>query len=278
MAVWWGAKGRGWSVGTALCIAWGCAAPAGAQKVEGVVREEVTGAVLEGAELSLLDAFGAVRASAAADAQGRYALDIPEPGFFRLRASRLGYATFTSETFFVDPSQAVTADLFLAVRPIELEEVDVTAAGRVSRLVAAGFYGRRERGVGHFLLREEIEALHPRRVTDVFRGVPGVEIQRVGSDGRTDLVMRAGRSLFFRIDPGRSGPMTCYPSISIDGLVVRTGGVQPGGVSGEIGRWSDLVHVNDIEGVEVYPSAAGMPAQVSGSVSPCGAVLIWTKG
>jgi hypothetical protein len=33
----------------------------------------------------------------------------------------------------------------------------------------------------------------------------------------------------------------------------------------------------DVEGVEIYTSPAGLPVQYSGYLSPCGAILIWTR-
>lgn len=43
-------------------------------------------------------------------------------------------------------------------------------------------------------------------------------------------------------------------------------------------HWQDLVTVQGIAAIEVYPGQGGMPGWVSGNVSPCGAVLLWTKG
>lgn len=121
------------------------------------------------------------------------------------------------------------------------------------------------------------------RTADTFRGIFGVEVVSAGAAGTFDLILRGGRTQVFRIQPDtRDGPLVCYPSISIDGQVVRVGGVQPNRDSGarprDVGKWSDLVHPDDLEAVEVYPGGAGMPVQVAGQISPCGAVLIWTRG
>jgi len=42
--------------------------------------------------------------------------------------------------------------------------------------------------------------------------------------------------------------------------------------------WQDLVSVHEIAAIEVYAGQGGLPDWVAGDVSPCGAVLFWTKG
>jgi hypothetical protein len=61
-----------------------------------------------------------------------------------------------------------------------------------------------------------------------------------------------------------TGRMGCPLAVAVDGLIVS--------------NWTEVVHVNDIEAVEVYPSPAGLPAWMFGTRGRCGAVLIWTKG
>jgi hypothetical protein len=217
------------------------------------------------------------------DSLGAFAFSIRQAGMFRLQAVRIGYITFTSDAFLVEDTSAVEADVFLGVNPIELPQIDVVTDAQIQRLDQVGFYRRRELGFGHFLTREDVLARHPEHVEDVFRGIPGVRVVSAGSPGTYDLIMRGGRSMIFRIQPDRKqGPQTCYPSISIDGHVVRVGGVQPNyeSASGprDVGKWGQLLHPNDVEAVEVYPGAGGLPVQVAGQVSPCGAVLIWTRG
>ena len=33
----------------------------------------------------------------------------------------------------------------------------------------------------------------------------------------------------------------------------------------------------NLEAIEVYPSPAGLPVQYSGYLSPCGAILLWSR-
>jgi hypothetical protein len=257
-----------------------CGPVAAAQTVEGFVREKVSFVVITGADVTLTNQANGTVVRAVSDETGRFSLDIPEAGLYRVGAARLGYEPFESDPFFVDAGQNVSADLFLKVRPIELKPLDVVTDGTVRKLSLAGFYRRMERGIGHFLVREDIEVLDANRVTDLFRQIPGVQVVVDVAQGTGDVIMRGGRSTFTRIG---ETPQVCYPSITIDGQLVRAGGQQPANWSDvqksprQVGTWGELLRPDDVEAVEVYAGGAGLPAQVAGNVSPCGAILFWTR-
>ncbi len=116
----------------------------------------------------------------------------------------------------------------------------------VPRLARVGFYRRQAGGFGYFLTPEDLEALHPVFLEDLFWNMAGVRMRR---DGRVES------QRFYR---------PCSLGVAVDALVVSD--------------WTAVVHVGDIEAIEVYPSSAGVPAWLFGPVSPCGAVVIWTKG
>lgn len=265
------------SLGGILLVAL-CGPIAAEQTVEGFVREEASSVAISGADVTLTNQADGTVVRATSDETGRFSLRIPEVGLYRIGAARIGFEPFVSDAFFVGAGQSVTADLVLKVRPIELAPLDVVTEGRVAELSRAGFYRRMERGFGHFLLREDIEALHANRVTDLFRRLPGVQVVADGAQRTQDVIMRGGRSKFIRIGKPLE---VCYPSISIDGLLVRAGGPQPANWNSsgnrQIGTWGQLLHPDDVEAVEVYAGGAGLPVQVAGSLSPCGAILIWTR-
>lgn len=271
---------RSWSGLGAGLVALFAASSASAQTVAGVVREESTSVVIVGADVTLTSQVGGVVARTVSDSTGRFTLRIPAAGLYRLGASRIGYEPFASDPFLVTPDQRATADVFLRIRPVELDPLEVVTEGQVQRLAQVGFYRRLEMGFGTFLTREDIQASHADRLADVFRGLPGFSVVSSGGS-RFDLIMRAGRSQFFRIDD--LGAQTCYPSISIDGMVVRRGGPQENSSTGansgsrDVGTWGEPLHPDDLEAVEIYRGQGGLPVQVAGSVSPCGAVLIWTR-
>ncbi|MCH7565622.1 MAG: carboxypeptidase regulatory-like domain-containing protein [Gemmatimonadetes bacterium] len=233
--------------------------PVWAQTVQGTVLDAESGAPIHTADVVLLAMDDSVVGGDITDEEGRFVLRGPGAGSYRLRATRLGFASFTTEAFALEPGQNVLAELRLELNPIPLDSLAAIVEGqKPRRLVRVGFYKRQARGFGSFLSPDDIEDRHPVYTTDLFWGMSGVRVRR----GRLDSwdVVQFRR-------PG------CRLSVSIDGMVVQIGG--PPGRSRD---WQGLLHVNDIEAIEVYPSVAGVPAWAFGTVSPCGAILIWTNG
>jgi len=154
-----------------------------------------------------------------------------------------------------------TVDLRVALSadPIALEPLVVTAL-RDRRLELRGFYDRRtsgERlGQGFFFERVELEKRTLADVTSLFRELPGVEVRcsgsrncRVGSTRRTGCTQ-----------------MDVYVNGS---LVIGDSRMDPVGID-------ELVRPADIAAMEVYTSAASVPADFSGMTGRCGAIVIWT--
>jgi hypothetical protein len=56
----------------------------------------------------------------------------------------------------------------------------------------------------------------------------------------------------------------------IDGMVVRHSG---GGGSLD----SLIPSLDEIEAIEVYTGSAGLPPQLAGMTSPCGAIIFWMR-
>ena len=230
------------------------ARPAWAQAVQGTVVDAESGAPIYMADVALLATDDGIVGRHVTDKDGRFVIRVPEAGSYWLRATRIGYASFTTDTFALETGQDAVAELRLQLSPIPLDPIEAVVEGRVPRLVRVGFYKRQELGFGHFLTPENLEALHPIFPEDLFYGMSGVQVQ---SRGR---VMGS----WYR---------PCALSVTVDGLLVQRGGTPP---SKTDPSWTDLMHVNDIEAIEVYPHPGGVPVWTRSS--PCGAILIWTKG
>jgi hypothetical protein len=112
------------------------------------------------------------------------------------------------------------------------------------------FWRRRERGVGRFFTRADIERRNPIRVTDMLRTIPGISVVRVGSTTQIRSTRFGGR---------------CGPRIWIHGMQLFDSDLDL------------LVHPQDVEAIEVYRGSGETPAEFSGAFNPCGAIVIWTR-
>ena len=101
----------------------------------------------------------------------------------------------------------------------------------------------------------------------------GVDIE--AEPGPLDRSAGGGYGFRFRTPDGLpmsiSSDLVQHPSVVLDGAVLQVGGVS-GGLSAD-----ELLNPFNIEAVEVYPSAAGVPVQYGGYMSPCGAIVAWSR-
>ncbi len=206
---------------------------------------------------------------AVSGSDGQFSVHLPAVGDYRLLASRLGYVNNITEPIAVDSTGEASAILRLIPDPVSLDTVSVVAKKGVPAaerpipfLVDAGFYDRQRKGVGYFLMHADIEKRDPVIMSDVLRGLPGVRVQCT-SALRCRITMRAATTMFF----GKK----CEPSVVLDGVLLSAGG------SGGAGSVDALLNPFNIEAVEVYPSEAGVPVQWGGYVSPCGAIIAWSR-
>jgi hypothetical protein len=118
--------------------------------------------------------------------------------------------------------------------------------------VLVGFETRRKEGVGYFVTRAQIEKRHPILLSDMLRMIPGA-VMTTGETGR--VMLRFSRSA-----------KNCPPQFYVDG-------VQATGFN------IDDMAPGDVEGVELFAGAAGLPPEFNRmrGTSNCGSVLIWTR-
>lgn len=207
---------------------------------------------LPGATMSLLDEGGARLAGTQTDSTGSFGLSAARAGAYGLRAERVGYRTAATPAMELDAGDTLRVEFRLSTEAVLLGPVVVT--GRPRRLTGAlrEFHERAERRAwGSFVTREEISRRNPVRTTDLLRTLPGVRLAPTRS-GRHAVLLRGG----------------CPARVYLDGIRVRLAGTSI----------DDLVRPPELEGIEVYPGEAGIPAQYGGlSGGGCGAVLLWTR-
>jgi hypothetical protein len=247
--------------------------------ISGHVVDDSTGELIAGVRVMVLRENGALLRTVMTDGRGHFSVTLPSAGRYRLSADRLGYQPATSPPFFVDAREQTLVEMRLVVDAVLLAPLEIvgrTAAERNATL--AGFYGRMNRGLGHFISREEIANRNASHVADLLRAVPGVRVRPARRGGGLSVYM--GRAL-----PMEGG---CPTQVFVDGLLMnrRIASVNrdPAGnpVSMDFNEDTDfsideLVSPMIIEGIEVYRGISGVPAEFLNSDSRCGVVLIWTR-
>lgn len=249
---------RWWAIGLLAASGALCAslpAPLAAQAVppmeHGVIRgvvRDASGNALRGAEVS---ARGAPIATTGAD--GRFVLPAVPAGVVEVTVRRLGYRSRRADVR-VPAGQAVVLDVHLAPAPTQLSAVTVIAPRReVFEARLSGYEERRERGTGHYIVRDELERLSSASFLDVLRRVPGVRISTMGGSMWTRVRLRGA---------------TCAPMVFVDGFPASAGEFD-----------LSMVDPKSLEGVEVYNGMASIPADFVTSTSEgrCGVVALWSR-
>ncbi len=258
------------------------AAQARAQTIQGIILDDVSGRPIEEAVVDLVDADDRILGQDVTDVNGWFSIPVPDSDTYQLSVGGLGYMPTLSTEFSLQPGQNMGAQLRLEVNPVSLAPIEAVVEGGIEiGLELVGFYHRRNIGFGTVRTPEFFEENPPLDFGDVFRGINGIKL--VQPTAFADLEILSARRLFGDI---------CRPSISIDRVVVQRGErlsrlsvtlsdlERSVGGGGDVKRsfWQDLISVREIAAVEVYPGQGGLPSWASGEVSPCGAVLFWTKG
>lgn len=145
---------------------------------------------------------------------------------------------------------AAEVDVALQTFQAVLDTVRVTASR--FRTADNGFDERRRSGMGRYLTDADLRARNAIQVSDVFRMMPGMQVERVGVFGDPVITMR---SAFGR----------CVPALYVDGHYLPIAG----------GELDGFVHPDEIAAIEVYTSA--VPPQFQQGMTGCGSVVLWTK-
>jgi hypothetical protein len=222
-------------------------APPAPRRIVGGMVTDSAGNPLDGALIVLLTrdvVSGSVRSANG----GKFAIAGDMTSASSLLIRHLGYHPREVELSFPRDSAHMLTIMLLA-NPAQLEHIVVGASAPSGWM--RGFYDRKNaRSFGHFFSRAEIKARNPNHLTDILRSVPGLSLM-----------------------PGRGG-----------GVVVRLRGCRQApmvwvdGQRAPRSELDDAVMVNDIEGLEIYASTAGVPAQfLDRSNAGCGTILVWTR-
>lgn len=144
---------------------------------------------------------------------------------------------------------AENADTVAGTRPASDSSVIVTADAQDDRSHWMRDFDRRSASnkLGYFLNEQQIQAAHPQYTSDALRRVPGIVVLPGRGIGNTVRIRG------------------CAPLIWVDGQ--RAPGVE----------LDEVTHGNDVAGLEVYRSLAGVPAEFTDRSATCGTILVWLK-
>lgn len=218
-------------------------------ELTGQLLDRETGESISGAAVRVVG----IGIEAVTGDDGHFRLSPLPAGDYALEVEHLAYGPVSDS---VTVRGGITARLALAVAPraLPVEPLVVTVSEERSIwLERTGFYRRRSRSKGVFFTREEILAEGHSRLSEVFRGLPGVRIR----DG--EIVMtRAPKTLL-------SGGRSCPAQHFVDGQAVTL----PTGV--------DAYLPEDIAALELYRGPSETPMAFNRRRAACGVVVLWLR-
>jgi hypothetical protein len=244
-------------------------ATVGLALVSGRVLDAETDEPIKGAEVILVEEETEIRRET--DNSGFFMFPRVPRGGYELVVQHLAYGA-RSETIDVVGSERVDLQLRLTMEPIELEPLVVGIRRRYLSPRMQEFYERADQGLGHYITREDIERRKPGRITHMIADSPGVRLVQ-GSE--SSLSRRPHFRRHVRWEAGRRIP--CWPTVYVDGERMQDGGPEIGGRPLMEMDIDDLVLPADVEGVELYDGAGGIPPRFGGSFGGCGVIAIWTR-
>jgi hypothetical protein len=151
------------------------------------------------------------------------------------------------------PAKETRLAAVLDERATVLKAIEVTAR-KGSNL--PGFESRRKMGMGTYLTETDIKERQPIAFTDIFRGLPGVQVMW---DGSEYLIQMSRAS-----NTGMQCPVQWY----IDGAPFMASGSDMDAV----------LQPDQIVGIEVYKGPSETPPQFQGTDGGnCGTIVVWTK-
>jgi hypothetical protein len=217
------------------------------------------------------------------DENGDVNLGVGKKQTLTLRVQRIGYQPWFGKV--VLPDTAVTILVQLPRLAQSLSTIKVQAPPETRALQLTGFYDRwmmRQRGAlsAVFIGPEEIEFRHPDKVTNMLRGLNGIDFRRSCENDLVAFSSSGQCQMAVLID----GQRQC-PSRGCRGIVNSGSGAQsskpdcesPTTLNSTTAVILDqLVNAGDVAAIEVYNRGGNVPVSISASDQSCGIIAIWT--
>lgn len=238
------------TIATAVLPAAGAFAQARTGAVAGTVRDSTGHAV---PSVRLFVKGSEPVAFATSDDSGRFELTGALAGVRTIVARRIGFAP---ESMRVTIATGRTTAAYFLLRAVAAPIEDYVIEADPLRGKMGPFNKRRSRGVGTFITRAQIEARQAGTVSELLRYVTGVGVEQQMAGVPQPIHMQ------------RTGPQPrqtqCAVQIYVDGNPYPNGNV-------------DDFEPDVLEGIEVYRSAAEIPADFRSRDATCGVIALWTR-
>ena len=229
------------------------ASPLRAQTLRGwVLRADRT--PIPDATVTVIDEDGSVRARTVAGEDGRFRISVPAGERLRLGAEHLGFETWETAPFTLEPDAELEIVIQMQVAPIPLDALEVEARRRRTTQRLADFRRRSEIRAfgGYFMVEEDIARRPAARPSFLPLQFPGMTVAPMAGPFDRWIVMTGD----------------CVATVFVDGVRIDQGNVSV----------DDYLELDRIAGVEVYPRGMTVPPQYQDALRrDCGTVLYWTK-
>jgi hypothetical protein len=246
----------------------------------GIVVADSTHVPIPLAEVALPE----LNKSETTNSRGEFRISGIPSGEYRVSVRRIGFGAADTRLAFRD-NETVERRVVLG-RAVTLEPVKVTATA--SDRMRASFDDHRRIGIGHFMMREEIQKYDGMEFATLLSTIPTTGIaygrahnwvtSRLRPPPPLCLYQRAAclRAHGFYLGDGYGDdaglPVECWSLVFIDG-VLQNGMHDPT-------EPFDLkeMHPDRVDKLEFYATSAEVPLEYSRRGSQCGVLVIWTRG
>jgi len=221
------------------------------------------------------------------DAAGRFRLEVPEAGVYRVEALRTGFETRRVEGIEVGENRGGRLTLGLEYASTQPGEDYYRNQTNLTR-GRAQFTERREQGFGFHFDRTAITALDPKRPAEIFATVPGLLIDWAPFDPivRSTRGWQCFRVYYNHFLGGIQGSDPPKHRLRPAGLELL--GSQGPRTGGPPVRTLDSIDIDEIEGIEIYRSYREIPDDLRYSLlghqlwgpdelGGCGIAIVWTS-
>jgi len=229
-----------------------------AQSISGQITDASTGQPVAGVAVILFDRNDRLAARVLSDSEGRYRIQAPQPGSYRLRFEIPGYRLVITEFF--DLKRDQQRDYPMRLTPAAAVALDtVVVGGEPVPRHLLDFFLRKGKGLGTFLTPADIERLHPGTPTDLVRRLEGFDLSYDRFDPTRKLIRNKRWGGLGR---------ACAPAIFVDGAYVGTA---------DSYDMDTALWVDRLDAIESYSNAARVPIEFNATGSECGVIAVWTK-